>query len=86
MCGRTRSVFYLGILLLPFSANSIDLSDSYVTFYEGSQMSEQNFLYPILKEKGTQNLTYLDDLILDSLRGGRLGYQYFDSGGDRVTC
>jgi hypothetical protein len=39
-------------------------------------MSDQAFLYPILKEKGTQKLTYLDALILDSLRGGKLGYQY----------
>jgi hypothetical protein len=49
-------------------------------------MSDQAFLYPILKEKGTQKLTYLDDLILDSLRGGKLGYQYFDSSGGVATC
>ncbi|CAK2398813.1 Transforming growth factor beta-like protein [Vibrio crassostreae] len=86
MYTRTRILFYLSCFFLSFNARAIDLSNSYVTFYEGPQLSDQAFLYPILREKDTRELTYLDDLILDSLRGGKLGYQYFDSGGTRATC
>ncbi|PMK32636.1 hypothetical protein BCT56_24260 [Vibrio lentus] len=86
MYTRTRILFYLSCLFLSLNAKAIDLSNSYVTFYEGPQLTNQTFIYPILREKDTRELTYLDDLILDSLRGGKLGYEYFDSGGERATC
>ncbi|MDN3608923.1 hypothetical protein ACODM8_07980 [Vibrio ostreicida] len=76
---------YIVFLLFSFNAKSIDFSNSRVSFYEDT--NRDGYTYPFLVDKDSGTLTYIDDLILDSLRRGKLVSSYYSvAGGTKTSC